>query len=915
MAYSLVALLDDKARYPQVPPEFAIDVGWLLFAFAAVMVAWAWTRAESVRRALLALEDPRTFAVLRIGFAIMTIVNFLNLAPYWRMLWSDEGMFDMAYAQERMGRSSLRGWTPEDGFFDLWAVVCFLWNKPSLFYMWGSPSFVVAHMLLLFGVCTLFGFGVFSRTTGVLAWLLMGSVYNRNSLYWEGTDTVYRCFWLILLFAKTGHAWSFDNWWRCRRLRKQGRLDDPDVPDPGDRGDTRVREPIYRLVPAWPRWIFMLQLAVLYCSTGSVKTGDVWAKGDALYYALNMDHFYRFEGITQVLSSFLATNVFRVNTWVTHWWERLFPLLILGEMLRFGLLNRHTAWWQAHHRGWRLWLGRALLLVGYGIAYRVVVIAAPFCLAMSGDTPQDPTKIVAKLHMIFGVIVPIAAVIWIVLGRWPLRLLRGGRSLGPLTRRFPRLRLPAITIEQASLRKWFLGRRIWLTLGFFFHGFLIAFMNIGMFPFIMLMTYAAFLTGDEYASMFGRFSAWLRRPSSRRFGLGRRLARLAPPERAFAPAQDPTTVIPRGRRFPDLLVLLLGLVGAYLIYAKATKEPWIGTATYWWLGTILLTAIALRFLRPRPIDLALARQEGPALVHSSIGRVVALFAFCWHTAAVGLLLFPSYAVFNAWRAPAKAVFGTWLSASATSQSWEMFAPNPPRSNQFMKTVVVQHDGERWDLQKNAFGYRPNPWIINDRMRKMHRRMVSKGKWYLRYWVNYHCREWALGTGEMPKEIEIWSITTRIPSPDAVNYWQPKKLKGRKDPSGAITGQPYDPRKLHVKETHVQTHPCGNDARLPVYMLERYGLPITDEDREAQAKEAERFERQFANRESSWEKRSDFGKSALTPEERRERTEQMRRDKDAENREQRPEQAEPDSAVPPEPEVPADNEGGDDEENS
>ena len=164
MVSTLVALLDDKARYPTVPPEFAQHIGWMIYVFALLMLAWVWTRAESVRRSILALDDPRTFAVLRIGFAIMTIVNFLNLAPYWRFLWSDEGIFDMAYAQDRLGRTALRGWTPEDGFFDLWAVANFLWNKPSLFYMYGSPKFVVFHMLLLFGVCTLYGFGVASRT-------------------------------------------------------------------------------------------------------------------------------------------------------------------------------------------------------------------------------------------------------------------------------------------------------------------------------------------------------------------------------------------------------------------------------------------------------------------------------------------------------------------------------------------------------------------------------------------------------------------------------------------------------------------------------------------------------------------------------------------------------------------------------
>jgi len=188
----------------------------------------------------------------------------------------------------------------------------------------------------------------------------MSSVYNRNALYWEGTDTVYRVFWLILLFAKTGHAWSFDNWLRCRRLRKRGLLETSHGEGPPDPDDTRRKQPIYRLVPAWPRYLFLLQLAGLYCSTGTVKTGDVWAKGDALYYALNMDHFYRFEGLTQAVSSVFATNLFRVNTWVTHWWEMCFPLLIVGEVLRFGHLHRHEPWWRAQHRGW-MEFGSAIL--------------------------------------------------------------------------------------------------------------------------------------------------------------------------------------------------------------------------------------------------------------------------------------------------------------------------------------------------------------------------------------------------------------------------------------------------------------------------------------------------------------------------------------------------------------------------
>jgi hypothetical protein len=903
MAYALLGMFADKARYPAAPPDFQIYVGWMCFALVAALLLWAWTRAESVRRALLALEDPRTFAVLRIGFALMTIVCFLNLAPYWRMLFSDEGIFDLAYAQDRLGRTALRGWTPEDGFFDGWAVLCFLWNKPSLLYMHGSTEFVVWHMLIMFAVLLLYAAGVGTRVMGVIAWLLVSSVYNRNALYWEGTDTVYRAFWFILLFAKTGHAWSFDNWLRCRFLRKKGMLDDP--AHPPEEGDTRVRQPIYRLVPSWPRYLFMLQLAAIYIATGVVKTGDVWAKGDALYYALNMDHFYRFEYATQVVSSVFATNVFRLMTWVTHWWERLFPLVLVGVILRFGVVHRDEPWYRAQHRGWRLWLGRAALVGAYALAYRLVVIVVPYCLPMVKDEPADATGKLRTVHLVFGIVIPLLVVAWFALGRWPLRLLRGGRPLGPITRKFPRIRIPEIRIEQDSLRAWLVGRRVWLTLGFMFHGFLILFMNIGMFPFIMLMPYVGFLAGDEVVKLFRNCVAWLR---------GRkRLAKLAPPalDRALADAEASTDVRPRGRKFPDLVVLVFGLGGAWLVKAKAAKEPWIGTATWWWLGAIVVVALALRFMRPTPRDVAAARQPGPALAYGALGRSLALFAFCWHTLAVGIHLFPSFSVFNAWRSPTRSLFGSWLMGTGTSQSWEMFAPNPPRSNTFMKSVVVEHDGTRWDLRNNSFEYRPNPWIWNDRMRKMHRRMIGKGKWYLRYWVDYHCRDWALRTGEVPKEMEIWSINTRIPPPDFVSMWQPAKQKGRRDANtGAVSGQPYHPRRLRVKEDLVQTHACGKGGQLPLEMKERYGWPITDEDRERAAAETQKLERQYASRRQTWDNRTDWGQWGESIEERRARTEQSKRERAAEDLEQRIEQATPEAG----PETPAEpQDGGQDEE--
>ncbi|MEM7158815.1 MAG: hypothetical protein AAF799_38590 [Myxococcota bacterium] len=860
MTGPVLAMMKDRDKYPEFPPEFAVYCGWLVFGFVLLVGVLAWLRVESVRRYLLALDDPRTFAALRIGFALMTIACFLNLEPYWRMLWSDEGIFDLQYAQEKLGRTSLRGWSPDEGFFDGWSIANFLWHKPSLFYFWGSPKFVVGYMLAFFGVLLLYAAGFFSRTTGLIAWFMMGGIYSRNALYWEGTDTVYRCFWLILLFAKTGHAWSFDNWWRCRRLRKKGRLFDPDAsPDE----DQSHREPIYRRVPAWPRYLFMAQIAAIYITTGSVKTGSVWKAGDALYYALNMDHFYRFEWITQQVSAVFGTNLFRLNTWVTHWWERFFPLALIGASLRFTLRHRDQPWYRERDTWWRRWGARAVLVAIWGLAWRINYLVLPFCLSLVKDKPQNPTEALLKVNVAWGIIIPTFVVLWYLLGRWPVTLLRRGRALPYITDRVPWLYIPELHFNQETLRAYFLGRRMWLTLGCIFHGFLILFMNIGMFAPIMLMTYVGFLKGEETNRIVkGAVGLVLKIPG---------LKKAVPKGHAkwFAPAQAPTEVKIRGRRIPDVIVLLFGLMGVALIWAKIEQPEWISDlarVTYGWVALIAVTGLVFRFLPPRAADIRRAREPGPALAYTAFGRALALGAVVYHTAAVGLSLLPKYPILNKWRSPAASVFSGWLRGTGSNQSWRMFAPNPPRSNTFLKTVVVEHDGDRWDLRNNAFHYRPNPWIWNDRMRKMQRRMAGKGKWYLRYWAAWQCREWTLLTGEMPYEIEISKIITRIPPPDAV------AKKG-----------PYHPRKLHPKERHIQTHKCKGDGELPLYMLERYGLEITEDDRAKAEKEAERYERKFKNRRTTWDNRRDmgnWGKAAEQEKERRERAEERRKEREA-----------------------------------
>ncbi|MCA9657813.1 MAG: hypothetical protein KC486_05675, partial [Myxococcales bacterium] len=562
--------------------------------------------------------------------------------------------------------------------------------------------------------------------------------------------------------------------------------------------------------------------------------GSVWAQGDALYYALNMDHFYRFEVYTQQISATFSTTIFKWMTYVTHWWEMCFAAAALGMILKFGLEHRDEDWYRdMERRRWRVWLGRLALVGAYVLLYRITVEAYPYCIDI-GKSP-DQAKVAARvaaglgaIHVVYLVYIPLAIAAWFGLRRWPIRLWRE-RKVGRVT-------IPSVRLDQAWIHRWFLGRRTWLGLGFCFHGILILFMNIGMFPFIMLMTYAAWVRGEEFAAA-GR---WLLR-QLRKVGA---LAWMAPPraDPLMDAAQPESTVPLRGSRLPDAFVLLSGAIGVGLVAYRASAESLdkelLEDYVYYWIGATFMVAAVFRFVGRRGASIELWR-GGPALAYGTLGRTLALAAVLWHSGSVAMTLFPSYPVFK-WRGQARAIFTKYTSRTQTSQSWRMFAPNPPRANSFMKTVVVEPDGDRWDLRNNSYTYRPFPWIWNDRMRKMHRRMIGKGKWYLKYWTAYHCREWLLERGVYPTKIDVYKIVTRIPSPEQV----------------AKRGW-YKPRELPAKETLVETHRCPAEG-LPLYMKERYGLAITEEDLKREEDEAERQERSYENRRKAWDRRRDFG---------------------------------------------------------
>jgi hypothetical protein len=494
----LLALADELPNYEAI--ALSPGVGWILLAAVVCLALFFIAHRESWRRLWLRVDDPRPMAAMRIVFGLCAMCNVNELWDLFHYLFTDEGIFPTDLAQHFRARPQFLGFgdgtaeTEPWGFFGFAAFLEWLKGPNySLLLFNSSPRFFWAYIVVFEVVMVLFIIGFKTQWTKWLAWFLFMGIILRNTLFWEATENVYQVFFFYLCLSRCGEAWSVDNVLRCRKLRKQGRLSEPGKPGEGagavvepEPGITKVLEPIFRPIPAWPRLLVILNVAVLYCATGTLKNGPRWNRGDAFYYAFNLDHFYRLP--PQQLSAYFGETLFRLNTWVVHWWEALFPLVVLGLILRWhrreGIARLQGAW---------LWLARiglggfvtwfyVLILYSYPVHYQAPAEGFKF---LGRAYPQE--EAIPLIQTIVGVSLPIAATGIVAAYLW----LRRRQELPRAQRGW----LPGFDLDWVC--RWLFGRRVWLVLGLIFHGHLILTMNIGWFSPGLLACYFAFLNGAE----------------------------------------------------------------------------------------------------------------------------------------------------------------------------------------------------------------------------------------------------------------------------------------------------------------------------------------------------------------------------------------------------------------------------------
>ena len=203
-----------------------------------------------------------------------------------------------------------------------------------------------ALLALLAALSALWTAGVGTRVTGVALLLLYAQTAQILPLSDRAIDQLIRNVLLILAFSRCGAVWSVDARIRTGRWAGHG--------DP---------------VPAWPRYLLVLQLVVVYFTAGVSKFGSAWWPwGDlsALYLILHEWPYAAYD--VSALDGWPFYRLTQVGTAITVFFQVTYPVVLLHYFPppgRPGAIRRALARYRVH---W-LWIGvGALFHVGIGIS-------------------------------------------------------------------------------------------------------------------------------------------------------------------------------------------------------------------------------------------------------------------------------------------------------------------------------------------------------------------------------------------------------------------------------------------------------------------------------------------------------------------------------------------------------------------
>lgn len=226
-------------------------------------------------------EDPTALGLVRVALVSVFTLSLLAHVGAVGEYFSNESMVAGEHARQ--------------AFKSRWSVFFWVTDPTLVRVVFGLG--VVAHLLWIVGL--------FTRVSAVVAAAIWLSLVGRNPLLYSMPDQLHSCLIVWLALMPSGRGLSLDARWR------------------GKGGP----------VPVWCRRIVQLQMAVVYTTTGLLKSGATWLQdGTAIYYAM-ANPYNRHVDATSVMAT-LQPFVLRPITWLVLLWEVAFGLFVLVLWLR-----------------------------------------------------------------------------------------------------------------------------------------------------------------------------------------------------------------------------------------------------------------------------------------------------------------------------------------------------------------------------------------------------------------------------------------------------------------------------------------------------------------------------------------------------------------------------------------------------
>ena len=282
--------------------------------------------------------DIRSLAAFRIGIGCLLLVDIALRASDLTAHYTDSGILPRDVIASR--------------FEGTWH-----W---SLHMLSGSTEFQAFLFALAAVFAALLTLGVWTRVATIVSWVLLVSIQERNPLVINGGDVLLRMLLLWAIFLPLDRRWSL-----ARKHRKM----DSSTP----------------VVASVASAAILVQLALMYWTSGYFKYNGAWLSSDTLYRILQSDCYAK--PLAYVLVEY--PSLVSLTTMAVLWSELILPPLLFSPVWTKAIRLFAIVWFAGFHLGIDLALTVGLFSYVSWIAWLLFVPSSVWDWVAPMD-PPDP---------------------------------------------------------------------------------------------------------------------------------------------------------------------------------------------------------------------------------------------------------------------------------------------------------------------------------------------------------------------------------------------------------------------------------------------------------------------------------------------------------------------------------------------